>query len=115
VQVLHVVQEALSNVRKHAAGVTHVSLEVVKGSRWRFVVRDNGSGFDVHESRGESHVGIKIMRERAGRIGAEVAIASEPGQGTEVTLTLPLHPVTGGSVAATGPGLGPVAEHARGA
>jgi two-component system, NarL family, nitrate/nitrite sensor histidine kinase NarX len=35
VQVLHVLQEALSNVRKHA-GATHVSLEVVKGARWRF-------------------------------------------------------------------------------
>lgn len=41
VQVLHVVQEALSNVRKHAQA-SHVSLDVLKGPRWRFVVRDNG-------------------------------------------------------------------------
>ncbi|MHB1248013.1 MAG: sensor histidine kinase, partial [Polaromonas sp.] len=102
VQVLHVVQEALSNVRKHAVGVTHVGLEVVKGARWRFVVRDNGSGFNIQKIRSETHVGMKIMRERADRIGAEVAVASEPGQGTVVTLTLPLHPGVGASVATTG-------------
>jgi two-component system nitrate/nitrite sensor histidine kinase NarX len=98
IQVLHVLQEALSNVRKHA-GATHVSLEVAKGAQWRFVVRDNGIGFDPNRGHGESHVGLNIMRERAGRIGAEVNVQSEPGQGTAVTLTLPAHPVTDTSVA----------------
>lgn len=100
VQVLHVLQEALSNVRKHA-GATQVDLEVLKGARWRFLVRDNGVGFDIHQSRGASHVGMKIMSERAGRIGAEVTVVSDPGQGTTVTLTLPLHPVTGGGATGT--------------
>lgn len=109
VQVLHVVQEALSNVRKHAAA-THVALDVAKGSGWRFVVRDNGVGFDVHQGHGESHVGMKIMRERAGRIGADVKVDSVPGQGTTVTLTLPPHPVTGGSVATVGLDLEPLIE-----
>jgi two-component system nitrate/nitrite sensor histidine kinase NarX len=93
VQVLHVVQEALSNVRKHA-GASHVSLDVHKGEQWRFVVRDNGSGFDTAQQRGETHVGTKIMRERADRIGATVQIESRSGQGTSVTLTLPRNPVT---------------------
>lgn len=92
VQVLHVVQEALSNARKHA-GASHIALEVHKGRRWRFLVRDDGSGFDVHEVRGESHVGLQIMRERAARIGADVTIASGNGEGTTVNLTLPPHPV----------------------
>jgi two-component system nitrate/nitrite sensor histidine kinase NarX len=87
VQVLHVVQEALSNARKHA-GASHVSLEVRKGQRWRFAVHDNGAGFNVSQVRGESHVGLKIMRERAARIGGEVEITSAPGAGTTVTLTL---------------------------
>ncbi len=98
VQVLHVVQEALSNVRKHA-GATQVDLEVAKGARWRFVVRDNGAGFDTGKHPGESHVGLNIMRERAGRIGAEVDIVSMAGQGTTVTLTLPPHPEVSGGVA----------------
>jgi len=101
VQVLHVVQEALSNVRKHA-GASHVSLDVHKGEQWRFVVRDNGSGFDTAQRHGETHVGTKIMRERAERIGATVLIDSLPGQGTTVTLTLPTNPVTAVGVGTAG-------------
>ncbi|MCF8207873.1 MAG: type IV pili methyl-accepting chemotaxis transducer N-terminal domain-containing protein [Rhodoferax sp.] len=107
VQVLHVLQEALSNVRKHA-GASQVSLEVRKGSRWSFVVHDDGLGFDLDRSRGESHVGLKIMRERALQIGAEVSIVSTPGVGTQVTLSLPQHPVTGSNAATAGPGLAPL-------
>ncbi|MBY4598657.1 type IV pili methyl-accepting chemotaxis transducer N-terminal domain-containing protein [Ottowia caeni] len=92
VQVLHVIQEALSNVRKHAQA-SHVSLDVVKGAAWKFVVRDNGQGFNTGVRHGETHVGTKIMRERAERIGARVAVASDPGEGTSVTLTLPPYPV----------------------
>ena len=91
VQVLHVVQEALSNVRKHA-GATEVWLDVEKGQCWRFAVRDNGRGFDIGQDRGESHVGLKIMRERAARIGADVSVSSGLGLGTTVLLTLPEHP-----------------------
>jgi two-component system nitrate/nitrite sensor histidine kinase NarX len=93
VQVLHVVQEALSNVRKHAQA-SHVNLEVLKGSQWRFVVRDDGQGFDTQGLHGESHVGMKIMHERAQRIGATVRVTSRVGQGSTLTLTLPEHPVT---------------------
>ncbi len=101
VQVLHVVQEALSNVRKHA-GASHVSLDVHKGGRWRFVVRDNGTGFDTTQQHGETHVGTKIMRERAERIGASVRIESLAGQGTTVVLTLPSNPVTTTGVGTAG-------------
>ncbi len=93
VQVLHVVQEALSNVRKHAQA-THVNLEVIKGPEWCFVVRDNGHGFAMDEVHGESHVGMKIMHERALRIGATVAFSSQLDHGSTVTLTLPAHPDT---------------------
>jgi two-component system nitrate/nitrite sensor histidine kinase NarX len=102
VQVLHVLQEALSNVRKHA-GASRVDLEVVKGERWRFSVRDNGIGFDANQGRGPSHVGMKIMHERASGIGAEVSVLSEAGQGTTTTLTLPTHPATRGGTASASP------------
>jgi two-component system nitrate/nitrite sensor histidine kinase NarX len=104
VQVLHVVQESLSNVRKHA-GARHIQLDVIKGARWRFRVRDDGAGFDVLDTPDDSHVGLKIMRERAALIGARVDVNSEPDEGTTVTLTLPAHPV------AASPTAGPVAEH----
>ena len=101
VQVLHVLQEALSNVRKHAQA-SHVHLEVIKGQLWRFVVRDNGQGFATHRPLDGTHVGMKIMHERAARIGADVTVASAPGQGTTVTLTLPAHPVSGTGVGTLG-------------
>ena len=105
VQVLHVLQEALSNVRKHASA-TKVELDVLKGAQWRFMVRDDGIGFDTQEGRGPTHVGMKIMRERAEGIGAQVEITSKPGRGTTASLTLPLHPAVKSSATAfTGPAL----------
>ena len=87
-QVLHVVQEALSNVRKHA-GASEVTLKVDKGPRWRFEVRDNGQGFAQRAaSASDTHVGLHIMRERAERIGAQVHVESAPGEGTAVLLEL---------------------------
>ena len=95
VQVLHVVQEALSNVRKHAQA-TQVVLDVVKGETWQFVVRDDGRGFSAdHGNRQSTQVGLRIMHERAARIGACVTVTSEAGQGTVVRLNLPAHPVSG--------------------
>ena len=93
VQVLHVVQEALSNVRKHA-GASQVDVDVVKGAHWRFAVRDNGVGFDADAHLEQTHVGLKIMNERAALIGARVEIDARPGQGTAVRLSLPAHPVS---------------------
>lgn len=88
VQVLHVLQEALSNVRKHARA-REVWLEVQQSPVWSFEVRDDGEGFDAEQhSPGETHVGMRIMRERAARIGAAVVVDSVPGAGTCVTLTL---------------------------
>ena len=89
VQVLHVVQEALSNVRKHAqAGAVWV--EVQQSPQWRVEVRDDGCGFEVcGVGPDETHVGLRIMRERAQHIGATVEVESVPGSGTCVVLKLP--------------------------
>jgi two-component system, NarL family, nitrate/nitrite sensor histidine kinase NarX len=88
IHALHVVQECLSNVRKHAAART-VSVELERGPVYRFRVRDDGSGFVTGVSR-DGHVGLAIMRERAQRIGGRIEIDSSPGGGTCVTLTLPV-------------------------
>jgi two-component system, NarL family, nitrate/nitrite sensor histidine kinase NarX len=86
--VLHVLQEALSNVRKHA-GASQVRLTVRQSPEWRFEVADDGRGFDPVAHPGESHVGLRIMQERAAGIGAEVSVQSSVGGGTVVTLRLP--------------------------
>ncbi|HMM86173.1 type IV pili methyl-accepting chemotaxis transducer N-terminal domain-containing protein [Azohydromonas sp.] len=88
VQVLHVIQEALSNVRKHAEA-REVWVEVQAAPQWRFEVRDDGVGFDADAPHDETHVGLGIMHERARRIGAQVQVDAVPGAGTCVTLTLP--------------------------
>lgn len=91
-QVLHIVQEALSNVRKHS-GATAVRVEMQRGPVYRFSVRDNGKGFEQQAfwDKSDSHVGLRIMKERAHRIGGDLQIGSAPGKGTEVTLILPGH------------------------
>jgi len=88
VQLLHVVQEALSNVRKHA-GASAVWVDVQQQPPWRIEVRDDGRGFEVDDAVDETHVGLRIMRERADGIGAQVQVRSQPGQGTCVTVELP--------------------------
>ncbi len=92
IQIMHIVQESLSNIRKHAcAGRVGVT---VRRSRdgLEVEVADDGGGFDpVNEPkvRSDHHVGLQIMRERAQRIGGECRITSEPGKGALVRLVLP--------------------------
>jgi len=89
IQVLHIVQEALSNVRKHArAG--QVWLDVQQQPQWRLEVRDDGLGFSSEQGPpDETHVGLRIMAERADRLGARFEVLSTPGRGTSIVLTLP--------------------------
>ena len=96
IQVLHIVQEALSNVRKHA-NASHVTLKVQQQPAWKFEVHDDGVGFDLNEDRpDETHVGLRIMRERAQLIGAQLDIVSSRGKGSSIILTLQpnAHPVS---------------------
>lgn len=87
IQALHIVQEALSNVRKHAAA-SAVTVEVSRHGDCVISVRDNGRGFNPELKPGDSHVGISIMKERAHRIGGQLEIRSTPDAGTEIRLTL---------------------------
>lgn len=89
IHLLHMVQEALSNVRKHAAA-TQVHLHVQRHPFWRVEVNDTGRGFDPEQvATDRLHVGLEIMRERAERIGARLQVDSAPGRGTRVVIELP--------------------------
>jgi two-component system, NarL family, sensor histidine kinase DegS len=86
-----VMQEALQNVHKHA----HASSVGVAWSRsnesWVLHVTDDGMGFDlVKAARHKKSVGLLSMRERAELIGGTLQIQSTPGEGTAVTLLLPV-------------------------
>lgn len=87
-QVLRILQEALSNARRHSR-CAHIAVEwSVTGAVHRFAVSDDGVGFSPSLRIG--CFGLCIMRERADAIGARLEVASSPGSGCTVTLTLDL-------------------------
>src|SRR5471030_2229057 len=90
-QVLFILQEALSNIRKHAlASQVHIALKNARD--FELTIQGNGDGYEPANiaSRGEAHVGFHIMRERAARLGAQLELNSEPGKGARVHLLLPV-------------------------
>ncbi|SPD68868.1 Histidine kinase (plasmid) [Cupriavidus taiwanensis] len=90
-QVLFILQEALSNVRKHAMAA-HVAVALSHGRDFRLVVQDDGEGFDPDElaTRADAHIGLSIMRERAARLGAQLHVQASPGSGVRIELVLPV-------------------------
>ena len=85
--ILRIIQEALQNVRKHAAAsVVRIGLESDQ-----LVIGDNGRGFDVMRlaSGATRSFGLHFMRERAELMGSTVQIESRQGEGTRILLRLP--------------------------
>jgi two-component system sensor histidine kinase DegS len=89
--VLRVVQEALQNVRKHAAASTASVGTQIDGEDWVAEVRDDGRGFDpgTAAAPGRRSYGLQFMRERAELIGARLDVRSQPDGGTVVRLAIP--------------------------
>lgn len=91
-QLVRIVQEALTNVRKHAKA-SRASVEIRReGDRIVATISDDGAGFNA-SARGRSEFpqfGLSTMRERAESIGALLSISSSPGAGTQVRFELPL-------------------------
>jgi len=91
IQIMRIVQEALTNVRKHAkAGAATVRLEKLDES---FIVSitDDGEGFDpdILSTAGPPRFGLQSMRERAVGIGGTLKVRSAPGFGTTITVEIP--------------------------
>jgi PAS domain S-box-containing protein len=83
-----IVSEALHNVVKHACA-DHASVGVTsRAGVLQVVVSDDGVGFDRSVEHA-GHLGLSTMAERAAAVGADLTIASAPGTGTTVTVTLP--------------------------
>jgi signal transduction histidine kinase len=91
-QLLRILQEAVSNIRKHSQA-TEASIRLEKQpDNLAMNIRDNGIGFDPFLSGLErkGHFGMRIMVERAHAIGAQIEIKSAPRQGAQVIVTLAL-------------------------
>ncbi len=91
VHLHRVIQEALTNVRRHAAA-SRVEVRIRQSvAGWDVVVSDDGTGFDVAGSgmgRLDSY-GLLTMRERVAGLGGQLAIESQPGKGTRLCIFVP--------------------------
>jgi signal transduction histidine kinase len=92
VQLLRILQESLTNVRKHS-GADCVRIAFAFEDGWaRVTIQDDGQGFDsaagIDGSGG--NVGLRVMRERAEEVGGSLSLHSEPGQGTQVVVRVPV-------------------------
>jgi signal transduction histidine kinase len=104
VQLLRIIQESLSNVRRHA-GVSSVGLSFTREKGWlQVTVHDNGMGFDPLVAHGaeDGHYGLSFMRERAQGVGGRLDVISAPGQGTAVFVQVPLAGMDGPYATALG-------------
>jgi PAS domain S-box-containing protein len=111
VQLLRIIQEALTNARKHAAARQVRVSFAAQGDQALVTVEDDGRGFDPaslagphptspqklggtkggQEATGEGvHFGLRIMRERAEAVGGSLQVHSAPGQGAKVIVQVPL-------------------------
>jgi len=85
VAAYRIVQEALTNVVRHA-GASMCSVRVTHGDTLRIAVEDDGSGLPTPLRPG---VGLASMRERAGELGGSFRIGNRPAGGTRIDVTLP--------------------------
>lgn len=85
-----IVQETLANTVRHArARSAHITLRIA-AVQVHLSVADDGAGFDPDKVRRTGGLGLASIEERAGLLGGRCRIASTPGAGTEVDVTVPL-------------------------
>jgi PAS domain S-box-containing protein len=90
-QLLRIIQEALTNVRKHAQATCVQVIIRLDGACAQVIVQDDGVGFDpvlLSDEIGQKY-GLGFLRERAAEVGGSVAIHSAPAQGTRVVVDVP--------------------------
>jgi two-component system nitrate/nitrite sensor histidine kinase NarX len=91
VHLLHIIQESLTNIRKHSdANNVRILMRCTKKMPFHLLIEDDGMGIgqDFSEAKPGEHVGLTIMKERAQRIGAILSIESDPGEGARIELDL---------------------------
>ncbi|MFP4301211.1 MAG: response regulator [Spirochaetaceae bacterium] len=87
--LFRIVQEALTNVYRHA-GAQNLYLRLHReGGALIVTVTDDGVGFDPASAEGEETFGLLGMEERAEACGGSIAVSSEPDKGTTVSVTIP--------------------------
>jgi signal transduction histidine kinase len=85
-----ILQEGVVNAMKHGGGApVIVSISDHEDGQVHIVVEDDGPGFNPEADAGIDHVGVRLMKERAARVGGHVSFHSDMGRGTRVEAILP--------------------------
>ncbi|MFN0090466.1 MAG: histidine kinase [Acidimicrobiales bacterium] len=83
-ELLRILQEALSNVEKHAGANSVAVRWDVRDGRATLTIADDGKGFDTDRGVREDAYGLRGMRERAAAVDARLEVVSRPGEGTTI-------------------------------
>ncbi|WP_159991103.1 ATP-binding protein [Pelistega ratti] len=91
-QVIFILQEALSNIAKHAKA-SHITIHFKQQPHFMMEIKDNGIGFELQNNTNQplhygEHIGLAIMKERSEHIGAKLQITSAKNQGTCIQFSL---------------------------
>jgi signal transduction histidine kinase len=91
-QFVRIIQEALTNIRKHAPDAKQVSVQLkTYGEQAVLTITDNGSGFDLSKVNADcKQFGLQVIRQRAASVGGQVSIYSAQGEGTSIEVCVPL-------------------------
>jgi two-component system nitrate/nitrite sensor histidine kinase NarX len=96
IQVFYIIQEALTNIRKHSrAHNVRIRLDN-EGDLYTVLIEDDGLGMaEAAAGAPGEHAGLAIMRERTERLRGQIVIESEPGEGTRIVLMFTAPPAAG--------------------
>ena len=89
-EFLHVAQEALANIRKHAEATTIQMRFQFSDGLLQMVIQDDGKGFDPSLARGSRGNGLRNMRERARALHGEFRLEARPGSGSQAIVLAPI-------------------------
>lgn len=88
-QALHILREALTNIRRHAKA-TQVQIKLTeKAETFTLEIVDDGLGFNASQVDSQHHLGLNIMHARAERCRGQLTIHSVSGGGTRITAVFP--------------------------
>ena len=93
IHVFRIVQEAITNVVKHSAATEAAVVILKRSSVVSLSIRDNGRGFDPAQPSSKPHdlgYGLSGIAERVRILGAALVISSRPGEGTSLTVEVPV-------------------------
>jgi len=88
--VYRFIQEAVSNVLKHAQAKTLIVNILKQSDAIHILIKDNGEGFDISDKNKQNSLGLKTMQERINILNGSVALKSKKGEGTSVIVQIPV-------------------------